>query len=88
MTKFLKSEMSKASKTLRKSIKDGKGLPKSIKMTDSNGKTHTVEKKYYNGLFEAQNVFIMKNGRYPNYVTLNSTANNPLVMDYQNKNTT
>lgn len=84
MTKFLKSEMSKASKTLRKSIKDGKGLPKSIKMIDSNGKTHTVEKKYYNGLFEAQNVFIRKHGRYPNYVTLNSTANNPLVMDYQN----
>ena len=83
MTQFLKNEMAKASKTIRKNIKDGKGLPKEIKMTDNNGKTHTIDKRHYNGLFEAQNIFIMKNGRYPNYVTLNSTANNPLVMDYQ-----
>ena len=53
-------------------------------MMDSNGNSHKLSKKEVAGLFEARNVFILKNGRLPNYVTLNSTANNPLVMDYQN----
>lgn len=81
--KFSKTEMAKAAKTLRKNIKDGKGYLSYLTMTDMNGKKHKLTKAEYMGLFEAQNVFIMKNGRYPNYVTLNSTANNPLVMDYQ-----
>ena len=75
--------MSAAAKTLRKKIKNGKGYLASINMIDMNNKVHKISKAQYMGLFEAQNVFIMKNGRYPNYVTLNSTANNPLVMDYQ-----
>ena len=83
MTKFLKAEMNNAAKILRKSIKEGKGLPKSIKMVDSSNKTHNIEKRYYMGLFESQNVFIRKHGRYPNYVTLNSASTNSLVMDYQ-----
>lgn len=83
MTKFMNAEMIKAATIIRTNIKNGKGLPKSIQMKDSNGKTHTIEKRYYNGLFESRNVFTLKNGRLPNYVTLNSTANNPLVMDYQ-----
>ena len=81
MTRFMKSEMAKAAKTLRKYI--GKGLSSTIKMNDSNGKVHSLSKKEYMGLFEAQNIFIRKNGRYPNYVTKNTTANNPLVLDYQ-----
>ena len=80
--------MANAAKTLRKNIKDGKGYLSYLTMTDMNGKKHKLTKAEYMGLFEAQNVFIMKNGRYPNYTTLNSTANNPLVMDYQDKNTT
>ena len=86
--KFSKTEMSNASKTLRKNIKAGKGYLSYLTMKDMTGKTHKLTKAEYMGLFESQNVFIMKNGRYPNYVTLNSTANNPLVMDYQDKNTT
>lgn len=88
MTRFSKSEMSKASKYIQKYIKAGKGLPASVEMKDMDGKKHKLDKKHYNGLFEAQNVFIRKHGRYPNYVTLNSTANNPLVIDYQDKSTT
>ena len=81
--KFSKTEMANAAKTLRKNIKDGKGYLSYLTMKDMNGKSHKLTKAQYMGLFEAQNVFIMKNGRYPNYTTLNSTANNPLVMDYQ-----
>ena len=57
-------------------------------MSDSNSKTHKLSKKEYAGIFEARNVFIRNHGRVPNYVTKNSTANNPLVMDYQDKSTT
>ncbi|MGN0176634.1 MAG: C39 family peptidase [Methanobrevibacter sp.] len=83
MIKFSKNEMSKASNQLRKGIKENKGYLSSITMIDMSGKKHEISKSEYMGLFEAQNIFIRKHGRYPNYVTLNSTANNPLVMDYQ-----
>ena len=83
MTKFLKNEMENASKKIRESIKENKGLPKIVKMKDSTGKVHELNKSMYAGLFEAQNIFIRKHDRLPNYVTLNSGANNPLVLDYQ-----
>ena len=84
MTRFNKKEMKKASKIIRENIKKGKGYPSSIKMVEMDkGKTIKVTKAYYMGLFESQNVFIRNHGRKPNYVTLNSKANNPLVMDYQ-----
>lgn len=83
MIRFSKNEMKKASSQLREGIKENKGYLSSITMTDMSSKKHKISKKEYMGLFEAQNIFIRKHGRYPNYVTLNSTANNPLVMDYQ-----
>lgn len=84
MTSFSKAEMNKASKNIRNSIKKGAGVPKSLKMiARENNKKVTVNKAHFAGLFESQNIFIRHHGRYPNYVTLNSTANNPLVMDYQ-----
>lgn len=88
MIRFSKSTMNSASKALRKNLKANKGYLTSIKMKDMDGKTRTISKPQYMGLFEAQNIFIRKNGRYPNYVTLNSTAKNPLVIDYQDKGTT
>ena len=88
MVRFSKAEMNTTAKTLRKNIKNGKGYKSYVNMVDMNKKAHKLTKAQYMGLFEAQNVFIMKNGRYPNYVTLNSTSSNPLVMDYQDKNTT
>ena len=86
--KFSKSEMAATAKAIRKNIKNGKGYPSYVPMVDMNKKPHKLTKAQYMGLFESQNVFILKNGRYPNYTTLNSTANNCLVMDYQDKNTT
>ena len=88
MIRFSKKEMSSGAKALRKNIKNGKGYLSYLPMVDMDKHPHQLTKAQYMGLFESQNVFIMKNGRYPNYVTLNSTANNPLVMDYQDKNTT
>ena len=88
MTRFLKTEMNKASKNLRNNIKNGKGYLSYLTMTDSNGKKHKLTKAEYMGLFEAQNLFLLKHGRKPNYTTLNSTSSNPLVMDYQNLSTT
>lgn len=84
MVKFSKSTMQSTAKAINKQLKEGKGYPNSVTMKDTNGKTHKLSKKEYMGLYEAQNVFIIKHGRYPNYTTLNSTSNNPLVMDYQN----
>lgn len=83
MVKFSKAEMTATAKTLRKNIKNGKGYKSYVSMVDMDKKVHKLSKAQYMGLFEAQNIFIMKNGRHPNYVTLNSTANNPLVMNYQ-----
>lgn len=84
MIKFMNDVIVKASKTIRKNIKEEKGVPTMLVMMDSNGNSHKLSKKEVAGIFEARNVFILKKGRLPNYVTLNSTANNPLVMDYQN----
>lgn len=83
MIRFDKSEMKKASNVLRKQLKEGKGYPASISMKNMDGKSVKVSKAYYMGLFEAQNIFIRNKGRLPNYVTMNSKANNPLVIDYQ-----
>ena len=82
--KFLNKDIVIASKTLRKAVKDGKGLPSNITINDSNNKPRKLSKAQYMGLFEQRNVFCLKHSRVPNYVELRSTANNPLVMDYQN----
>ena len=84
MVKFLKAEIVKTAKILRKNIKEGKGLPKSIKMNDSKNKTHTLKITEYLGVFQQRNIFILKNGRAPNYVQLNSTCSTlPIAMNYQ-----
>lgn len=81
--RFSKAEMSKAKKNLRGAVKRGE-LPSMLTMTDMAGKQQKIDRKHYMGLFEAQNLFIKNNGKLPNYVTLNSTANNPVIMNYQN----
>lgn len=84
MTKFSKDMMNDGTERMQKFIKEQKRMPNTLSMKDMDGKQHTLSKAQYAGLYEAQNVFYLKNGRQPNYTTLNSTANNPLVMDYQN----
>ena len=75
----VKKEVLKGMATVKNRIKKGNGIPKEIVMKDDKGKAHKLDKKHYMGIFEATNVFRLKQGRYPNYTTLNSTANNPLI---------
>ena len=67
--RFDKTEMQKAMKTVKTSVKSGKGQPSAITMTDMDGKKHTMKKKQYCGLFDNQVKFYMANGRYPNYTS-------------------
>ena len=83
MVKFSKKVIENEGKEIREFIKKNKYYPRYATMTDTDGKSHKLLPKQYNGIFENANVYRLKNGRLPNYVTLNSTANNPLVMDYQ-----
>lgn len=82
--KFMKSEIIEAAKFFRKHIKNNKTYPNYISVRDSNGHYYNIGRSAYMGLFEDVSIFAVKNGRMPNYVIVDSTANNPLVIDYQN----
>lgn len=72
--------MNKASKEIRASLRKNNTLPTFISMKDMDtGKKHDISKPQYAGLFEAQNVFWKNHSRQPNYTSLVSTANNPLI---------
>ena len=87
--RFTKAMLQDGAKRMNVWLKKGEGYPNWLKMTDMDKKVeHKLTPKQYCGLYETMNLFLIKNGRYPNYVTLTSTANNPLVMDYQNTNYT
>lgn len=87
--RFSKSMLQDGAKRMNKWLKKGEGLPNWLKMTDMDTKKeYKLTPKQYAGLYESMNVFILKNGRYPNYVTLTSNANNPLVFDPQSTNYT
>ena len=84
MIKFSNDALVKASKTLRKAVKDGAKLPKSLKITDTGGKVRTLKITEYLGLFQQRNIFTLKNGRYPKTVGLNSKCSTlPIAMNYQ-----
>ena len=86
MTTFSKSEMQKASNNIRKSIKEQKGLPNTVKMKSREGKTYNLSKVHYLGLFQQKNIYIMRhNGKIPEYVTYNTKCGTlPIAMNYQN----
>lgn len=86
--KFMKDEIIRAGKIFRQHIKNNNNYPNYIEMKNSTGKTYQVSKALYMGLFEGMNMFAIKNGRLPNFVVANSTANNPLCIDYQNNGVT
>lgn len=79
----MKDAMTDGAKRVFKFIKEHERYPKTLRMVDSTNKSHVLTKAQYMGLFEAENIFRIKHGRQPNYVTYNSTASNPLVLDYQ-----
>ena len=81
--RFTKSTMEIAAQQIQSSISANRGLPSAINMIATDNKTYTLSKPEYAGLFESRNVYFRTHGRYPNYVTMNSTANNPVVSFYQ-----
>ena len=87
--RFSKAMLQDGAKRMNKWLKKGEGYPNWLRMTDmDNKKEYKLTPKQYCGLYESRNMFWIKNGREPNYVTLTSNARNPLVMDYQNTNYT
>lgn len=73
--KFSKAEMQKLMKTVKTSVKAGKGQPSSVTMVDMGGKKHNMKRKQYCGLLDNQVKFYMKNNRMPNYVQYLYDAN-------------
>ena len=84
MIKFSKAELNNKAKTLRKSVKDGKGLPKSLKLKGMDNKNYNLSITEYLGLYQQKNIFILRNGREPNYVGNHSKCSTlPIAMNYQ-----
>lgn len=81
--KFDKKNLIHAYKRMYKFIKNNDKLPPHLEIINSDNKRVKLTPRQYSGLFESFHMFILKNGRYPNYVNLISEANNPLVYDPQ-----
>ena len=91
MTLRFSAEMLKdGAKRMNLWLKKGEGYPNWLKMTDMDKKKeYKLTPKQYNGLYENRNLFWIKNGRFPNYASLDHNADsNCLVMDYQDTNYT
>lgn len=83
MIRVNKKDYTDARKRIRKFIKANKRLPNYCMMKTSEGKEIKMKPNEYAGLFEMYMVYCLKNGREPAYLTHNSNANNPLVLNYQ-----
>ena len=82
--RFNKDEILRVAKTIRANVKNGKGLPNKVMMKNSVGKMTTLSKTEYLGLYQQRNIFLLKNGREPNFVQLNSKCGTlPIAMNYQ-----
>ena len=87
--RFSKAMLQDGAKRMNTWLKKGEGFPNWLKMTDMDkGVEYKLTPKQYSGLYENRNLFWIKNGRFPNYASLDHNANNCLVMDYQDVNYT
>lgn len=82
--RFNKDMLLDGYKRMYKFIKDNDQLPPHLEIINSDNKRVKLTPRQYAGLYESFHMFILNNGRYPNYVNLISEANNPLVFDRQN----
>lgn len=83
MIRVNKKEYTDARKRIRSFIKKHNRLPNYCAFVTNEKKTVNLNKEEYCGLFEGYMHFCLKKGREPNYLTLNSKANNPIVVNYQ-----
>ena len=69
MVRFYEKDLVKGAKTIKKSIKENKGYPSTLSLTDTDGKIRKLSKKQYFGVYQARNLFRLNHGRFPNYTT-------------------
>lgn len=78
-------DMADAETRIRNFIKTKQRLPGYCNMRDKDtGKWYQMKPKAYMGLFKSRNIFRIKNGRFPNYVTYTFDSDTPVAIDYQN----
>jgi len=83
MKRYNKTEYNDARKRIRRFIKEHQRLPKYCKFKNQQGKIDRLTRREYCGLFQGYMQFYLKHSREPNYLTLNSEATYPLVINYQ-----
>lgn len=85
MIRINKKDYTDARKRIRSFIKKHKRLPNYCEFQTIDKKKVDLSKEEFCGLFEGYMTFYMKNGREPNYLTLNSKDKNSIVqvMNYQ-----
>ena len=83
MKRYNKNEYTDARKRIRKFIKANHRRPNYCNFKNTEGKIDNLSKAEYTGLFQGYMLFCLKHGREPNYLTLNSEATYPLVINYQ-----
>ena len=83
MKRYNKPEYTDARKRIRAFIKEHHRLPKYCKFKNQQGRIDRLTRREYCGLFQGYMQFYLKHGREANYLTLNSEATYPLVINYQ-----
>jgi predicted double-glycine peptidase len=83
MKRYNRPDYNDARKRIRTFIKANHRLPNYCQFKNINGKYDRLNREEYCGLFQGYMQFYLKHGREPNYLTLNSEANYPLVINYQ-----
>jgi len=83
MKRYNKNEYTDARKRIRRFIKKHHRLPQYCKFTNQTGRIDRLTRREYCGLFQGYMQFYQKHGREPNYLTLNTEATYPLVINYQ-----
>lgn len=83
MLKFNKTEIEKGRNAVRRQLRKNNKLPSVVTIKSTDGKTRNLTRRQFAGLCENDNVYRVRYGKVPNYVTLASEASNPLVLEYQ-----
>ena len=78
-----KKDYTDARKRIRTFIKKYHRLPNYCAFKTNTGKIVDLTKEEYCGLFQGYMQFYQKHGREANYLTLNSKASTPMILNYQ-----
>lgn len=84
-----KQELIDAEQRIRAFIKKEAREPNIVTMQDMDtGRDVDIPIREVNGLYYNTYIFWLKNGRYPNYATINIEKGEPTIQDYQDRSTT